>query len=176
MHQRSWRHGIGQNRLRRRKHLLPSPLTPCVGILAILAPPALAPSRLASAPPASASAFCLGNVVKPRQLDAQHLLVQKQNRTLGLILRRRRHIARARQVAQKPFHMTSGQGSRVLLAKINDVTFNPINLGLPGAQRVMLDPDAVTHLIQQTARAWGRSRGNRSRRRDGFHGIFGRPK
>lgn len=35
----------------------------------------------------------LGNVIEPRRFHAEHLFVQKQNRTLGLILRRRRHVA-----------------------------------------------------------------------------------
>ena len=42
--------------------------------------------------------------------------------------------------------------SRMLqLAKVNDAAFNPINVGLLGADGIVLDPDAVAHLIKQTA-------------------------
>ena len=39
----------------------------------------------------------------------------------------------------------------MLLANVNDVAFNPINVGLLGADGIVLDPDAVAHLIKQTA-------------------------
>ena len=94
----------------------------------------------------------LGNAVKPRQLLAQHLLVKKQQRTLRLVLRRRRHITLAGEMAQEPLNMDGGQLRRVPLAKINDVAFNSIDICLLGADGVVLDADAVAHLIEETAR------------------------
>ena len=70
----------------------------------------------------------LGDVVQPRQLHTGHFPVQKQQRTLGLILRQRRYVALTRQMAQKALYMASRQRDRVWLAKIKDVAFNPINI------------------------------------------------
>ena len=93
----------------------------------------------------------MGNSVKPRQLLAQHLLLKKPQRALRLILHRRRHITLAGEVAQEPLDMDRGQIRRLLLAKTNDVALNPIDIGLLGANGIVLDPDAVAHLIEQTA-------------------------
>ena len=111
-----------------------------------------------------------GDAVKPRQLLAQHLFVKKQQRTLRLILRRRRHVTLAGEVAQEPLDMDGRQLRWVPLAKINDVAFNPIDIGLLGADLIVLDADAVAHLIEQAARLQTGS-GWVQRRRDGFHGF-----
>ena len=75
-----------------------------------------------------------------------------------------------------PRHPPRRTRGRVLLAKIKDVAFNPINIGVLGAQRAMLDPDAVTHLIQRVAWTLDGGRIGEGSRRDGFHGILGHPK
>ena len=58
----------------------------------------------------------------------------------------------------------------MLLAKVNDVAFNPINVGLLGADGIVLDPDTVARLIEQAARLQTRS-GWVQQRRGGFHGF-----
>ena len=59
---------------------------------------------------------------------------------------------------------------RVPLAKINDVSFNPVNTSLLGANGIVLDRDSVTHLIEQAAGLWAGCRFTQQWR-DGFHGF-----
>ena len=73
-------------------------------------------------------------------------------------------------MTQEPLDVNGGQLGGVPLAKINDVAFNPIDISLLGADGIVLDPDAVTHLIEQAARLWAGCRFTKQWR-DGFDGI-----
>jgi hypothetical protein len=79
----------------------------------------------------------------------QHVAIEKQQRRLRLILRRRRHhLARHRQMRQKSLQIARTQIFRVLFAMKKKLSFNPINIRLPGADAVMFHPQLVTHLVE----------------------------
>ena len=73
---------------------------------------------------------------------------ENQQRPLRLILRRRRHLARHRQMRQKSLQITRTQIFRMLLAMKKKLSFNPINIRLLSADAVMFHPQLVTHLIK----------------------------
>ena len=87
--------------------------------------------------------------VQPGQLDGQHLLVEEQQRALGLVLRTGRDVAHRRQVRQERLHLPRAHPGRVPLAVKKDEAFNPVQIGLLGAQTVVLDPDLLAHALEQ---------------------------
>ena len=86
---------------------------------------------------------------QPGQFEAQGLLVKKQQRTLGLILRRRRHPPCNRQVRQKGRHLLSAQLARMPLARKDNKSSNPIYIRLFRTETVMSKAQAPAHIVQQ---------------------------
>ena len=93
------------------------------------------------------------DVVEPRQLDAQHVLAHERQRALGLILRRRRHPLLHRQVRQECLDLGRRHRVGVPLAMEKGEAFNPIKVGLLGAQAVVFEADAVADAIEEPGRA-----------------------
>jgi hypothetical protein len=56
--------------------------------------------------------------IDARQLDAEHRLIEKLQRTEGLILRARRHVAVHRQFGEK--HLNLGGAHSVWMARVAD--------------------------------------------------------
>ncbi len=71
-------------------------------------------------------------VIQPGQLHGKHLTVQKQQNDFRLILSRSRHFAVDRQMRQKLLHLANTQVTRMTLAKIQTIAFNPLRIGLFG--------------------------------------------
>ena len=71
-----------------------------------------------------------------------------------MILRRRGHISLDRQMSQKPLNVLRRKLPRMTLVKETYVAFNPIHVGLLGADRVVQDPDARPHLVEQARGRW----------------------
>jgi hypothetical protein len=66
------------------------------------------------------------DIIEPRQLDTQHLTIEKKQCALGLILRRGGHLPRHRKMRQKLAHLCRTEIPRMTLAKMPDKSFNPI--------------------------------------------------
>ncbi len=90
------------------------------------------------------------DLVEPGQLDPQHFAIKKQQRRQRLALRGRGYVALHRQTGQKGLHISLAQLARVTLAMKENVAFNPADICRFGTQAVMLQPQAITHLIQQS--------------------------
>ena len=63
------------------------------------------------------------------------------------------------------------------LAKVFDVAFNPVDIGLFGAQRIVQHPDARANLVEKArCRRGGGGGRNSANVCDGIHGNLGRRK
>jgi hypothetical protein len=66
-----------------------------------------------------------------------------------LILGRRRHILIYRQVRQKRRDFCAGHLVGMSFVVEEDVTLNPSDIGFLRANRVVLEPDGIAHLVKQ---------------------------
>ena len=107
------------------------------------------------------------DLVEPGQIDIQHLAVKKQQGRQRLILRRRRHPPLHRKMSQKSLNLDRPHLARVALAVEEDEAFYPLKILCFGADAVMLDAQAIAHLVEQF---WWRGLGG------GFwHNNFNKP-
>ena len=100
--------------------------------------------------------------MQPGQFDLKHLPIEKQDRRLRLILRRRHHLALHRQVRQKRLDLLRAHSVGMALVMKSNKAQNPIDIGLPGAQGIMQHPQTAPDLIHEPGRS--------SIRRSGRHG------
>ena len=117
------------------------------------------------------------DALHPAQLLPEHFLVQKQHRAQGLILRRRRHVARHRKMRQKRLDLQLAHFGGVPLAVEENKAPNPAGVCLLGADAVVPHPNRITHPLKQarlTRRRYNRLIGIGSkwhnRRTDSEHG------
>ena len=87
--------------------------------------------------------------VEPRELDHQNLAIEEQQRTACKILRRSRHIPLDREVGEKSDYFRTSHFSRVSLAVEKNEASNPVDVCLLGANAVVLETDALTHLVEK---------------------------
>jgi hypothetical protein len=80
---------------------------------------------------------------------SQHLLIEKQERGQGLVLRCRSDVALRRQIVQKRGHFRGAHFRRMPLASEINEAFDPVNAGLLGTAAIVLATDGCTHLIKQ---------------------------
>ena len=97
------------------------------------------------------------DVLHPAKFLPKNLLVEKQNRAQGLILRRRRHVAGHGKMREERLNLDLAHFARVPLAVEDDEAANPVGVSLLGADAVVAHPDRVTHPIEETRRS-GRGR------------------
>ena len=93
-------------------------------------------------------------MLEPGQVHCQHLLVQIQQRRLGLILCGRRNLPIDRQMAQKRFHLGRPHVLRVALAMKENKTPCPVDISLFRANAVVPRAQVNAHALQQLGRAW----------------------
>ena len=75
-------------------------------------------------------------------------------------------------MAQEPLHMPRPQIARMPLVKVFDVAFNPIDVRLLSADRVMQHPQPRAHLIKQARLLHAAVKiGGRGDVGDGIHGF-----
>jgi hypothetical protein len=86
---------------------------------------------------------------QPGKFNAQHLLVEEQQGRQRLILRSRRGVTIAGEMAQKGRYFLSAHLPGMPFAVKEDESFDPAEIRLLGAEAVMLQPDARTHYIEQ---------------------------
>ena len=70
------------------------------------------------------------DAVEPRELDAEHLLVEEQQRALGLVLGRCGNPVAHRQRGQERLDFRRAESGRVALAMENDEASNPVAIRL----------------------------------------------
>jgi hypothetical protein len=80
----------------------------------------------------------------------QHLLVQKQQRRLGLVLRRSRHRALDRQMTQKRRHLDRIHVEGMAFFMEQNEAPNPLHIGILGPNAVVPEPNLLTHPVKQT--------------------------
>jgi hypothetical protein len=109
------------------------------------------------------------DLVQPRQLDAEHLSIEEQQRRLGLVLRRGRHRTIDRQVGEEGGHGVGAEPRRMALAVEKDVAPRPVHVRLLRAQRVVAQPQRVAQPVEQSGRCGGARRPCRLGRRSGIN-------
>src|SRR5437667_3423103 len=88
--------------------------------------------------------------IEPREVDADDLFVQEQNRALRLVLRRRGHVARDGKVGQERFDVAFVALRRMALVVQDDKATNPIDVGLFRTISVVLAADTVAYAREAT--------------------------
>jgi hypothetical protein len=91
----------------------------------------------------------------PRQLGAQHLLVEEQDRAQRLVVRGRRHVPLRGQHREKRLDLGLAHVPRMPQPRPAHEHADPVQIGLLGAQAVVQIPRTLTHLVQQS---WSRRR------------------
>ena len=87
---------------------------------------------------------------EPRQRLPEDLLVEEQDRTLGLVLRRGRHPLRDREVGQERLNLRGPHVAGVPLVVMQHEAPDPVHVRLLGTDAVVLSPDPVAELVQET--------------------------
>jgi hypothetical protein len=88
------------------------------------------------------------HIVQPRQLAAQHILVEKEQGAARLILRRCRHVSLNRQMRQKRLDLHRPHLGRMPLAvKKNEAPY-PLDIGILGPYAVVLKANPLANAIQ----------------------------
>jgi hypothetical protein len=99
------------------------------------------------------------DVLQPRQLQLQYLLVQEQERRQGLVLGGRRNLAGDGQISQERLEFGRAHGPRMPPAMEQYESAYPMQVLLLCAVAVVERAQLVAHLLQQAARAGRRRRG-----------------
>ncbi len=94
------------------------------------------------------------NVIQPRQLGLQHLLVEEKQGALRLVLSRCRNTPRDRKVSEERLDLVRPHFTRVPLVVKEDEASHPAAIGLLRAYAIVLESDAVTELIEQPPWRW----------------------
>lgn len=92
------------------------------------------------------------NVVQPRQLGAEHLLVEQAQRASRLVLRHRSDTIAHRKRRQEGFDFGCPEQRRVALAMKIDEAFNPAAAGLLRSIPVVLEPIPLPYTVGQQDR------------------------
>ena len=93
--------------------------------------------------------------LEPRQLDAEHFLVQEKERALRLVLGRRRDPASDCEVGQKYFDLVRSHIDWVPLAVEPDEAFNPVDIDLLGPDAVVFKANLVSYAGKESGRIGG---------------------
>ena len=89
---------------------------------------------------------------EPRQFDAENFLVEKEDGALRLVLRRRCDVAFDGEVGEKSLDVGGAQFRRMALVVKMDVTSDPVDVGLFGAQAVVFVTNAIPHSGEKARR------------------------
>src|SRR5262249_20331837 len=90
------------------------------------------------------------DLIKPRQLDAQHLSIQEQERAQCLVLRRRRHAALDGEGAEESRDLRPPHLQGMPLAVEDDVASDPRDVRLLGTAAVVAGAQALPHAVEQS--------------------------
>jgi hypothetical protein len=87
-------------------------------------------------------------VAEPRQVDAEHLLVEKQKRGERLLMGRRGDVALGDEVGEECLDLDCAERQRMTLAVIDDEPSRPIHVRTFSAHAVVLVADAIAYAIE----------------------------
>ena len=97
-------------------------------------------------------------VVEPGQLDAEHVAVQEQQGTQGLVLRGRRNLVADRERRQEFGDLGRAHLRRMAFAVEEDVPFGPVHIRLLGTTAEMASPHGVMNSVEEAGRGrWTRA-------------------
>ena len=96
------------------------------------------------------------DLLHPRQVLAQHLVVEEQQGRQRLAVRGRGHLALGGQPTEKGLDLGPGHVGRVPQLVEADEGPHPVHIGILGARAVVQVADAFTELIQHLGRLQGR--------------------
>lgn len=88
-------------------------------------------------------------VIHPWHFNAQHFLIQKEQRTQSLPVGRNGHLALCDQVRQERFNFGLPHVTWMLQAVKPDEIFDPIHISLFGSEAIVQITNLLTQLIQQ---------------------------
>jgi hypothetical protein len=86
--------------------------------------------------------------VQVRAIGMEHLAVQEQDRVHGLVLRGCRHAAPDSEVREECLDRAVREFARVNLAVKRDEAPDPMQVGVLGADGIVLEPDPLAHQIE----------------------------
>src|SRR5439155_15339393 len=92
--------------------------------------------------------LCVLHTVEPWQFDRQYLAIEEQQCAACNILGRGGYVPLDRQVGEKSDNLRTSHFSRVSLAVEKNEASNPVDVRLLRPDAVMLETDALTHLIE----------------------------
>lgn len=107
--------------------------------------------------------------VEPRQLQFEHFAIHKQQGRKRLVLGGGAQFPIYGKVCEKSLDMRCAQVARVSLVVKQDIAFNPVDIRFLGANGIMLEAQALPHLVEQA------DRGGRSVRMLGYIGSHNIP-
>ena len=100
------------------------------------------------------------DLAQPRQIHAQHLLIEEQQRRQSLLVRGRRDLALGREKAEKSFDLKLRHLARMAQPMKLDEGAHPMHVSLFGAQAVVQRAHLLTQRVEQAQRrnvgAWMR--------------------
>jgi hypothetical protein len=96
-------------------------------------------------------ALCALHALDPGQVLFQYFAIQEENGVQRLVLGRSGDIAADGEVSEERAEMLRAELAGMTFAMKEDVAANPVQIGLLGANAVVLDTDDVAHLIEQAA-------------------------
>ena len=83
------------------------------------------------------------DAIEPCKINRENLAIAEEQRALRLVLRRRRHIEIDGEVREKPLDVTGTEANGMATAVETDIPSNPVDVGLLGAEAVVLEADAL---------------------------------
>lgn len=92
------------------------------------------------------------HLVQPRQLDAEHFLVEEEDCRQGLVLRGRRDVALGGQSGEEGGHFRGAHLARMAQAMEVDEPLHPLRVGALRAQAVVPEANAPAQLFEQAGR------------------------
>ncbi len=109
------------------------------------------------------------DIVEPRQIDAEHLAIEEQQGAQGLVLGGGCHFVVNGERCQERGDVGRSHLSRVALVVEEDVSLDPVDVGLLRAAAVVSGADSIPHAVEKSA-LWRRGRTGFM---DGEHGTGG---
>jgi hypothetical protein len=90
------------------------------------------------------------DVVEPREVDAEHLAIQKEQGAQGLVLGGGGDLALHGEGRQERGDFGGAHLGRVALAVEEDVALDPVDVRLLGAAAVVADADGLAHAVEKS--------------------------
>ena len=97
------------------------------------------------------------DAIEPRKIDGEDLAIEEEERALGLVLRRCSHVEIDREMREKALDVAGPEFTGIATIVETDIPSNPVDVGLLGAQAVVLEADALADAHEETVAVGARS-------------------